>query len=52
MSDLFDEFFGDKQDDRKICHMIAAMEMLDEFAKKRHRCCGYINQRRIRKSIH
>lgn len=34
MSDLFDEFFGDKQDDRKICHMIAAMEMLDEFAKK------------------
>lgn len=34
MSDLFDELFGEKQDDRKICHMIAAMEMLDEFAKK------------------
>lgn len=34
MSDLFDELFGEKQDDRKICSVLAAIEMLKVFEEK------------------
>ena len=34
MSDLFDEIFGENRDDRKICSVLAAMEMLKGFEEK------------------
>jgi len=34
MSDLFDELFGEKQGDRKICSALAAIEMLKVFEEK------------------
>jgi hypothetical protein len=34
MSDLFDEIFGENRDDRKICSVIATMEMLRDFEEK------------------